>query len=407
MKIKYYILFLLLLAGSSCKQSIQNKSDVLPEFYSDTDSVTYYTTNNVVVDFDNLDKISWSDIFEDLELIPLATKDDCLISQIDKIVFHNDRYYVFDRKQYKVFIFDNSGRFLFKIDNRGQGPGEYPFLDDIQINPYTNHLELLCAMGFVYEYDLSGKHIKTIRVTDDYLRAVHGFVTINTNTILFFAAFHHPYRLVYYDIEKKKIVNETYEEDEALGSMLNNRSFYYYNKGWNFFRPFDRNVYKIGDDNIQITRIFDFGKYNRDLKSAGKFDATNDPYKNYEEITSAFPYWIADVCENNRYIIAYIKLNKVFYNIFYDKKSQQSYVLDEFTIRPSILTNSFAISHCNYDALKTVCPEKMVAKALKEKNSAAPQWDSNPVIVKLFFKKESDNSTLSGFPIPDEKKNRL
>jgi hypothetical protein len=215
--------------------------------YLDNDTASYFSIHNntIPVDFEKPAQASVFDYFKSIELIPLETNDDVLIGRLTKILYHQGRYYAFDRQQYIVFVFDEQGKFIFKIDKRGQGPGEYPFLNDIHINPFTGHLELLCAMGFVYEYDLSGKYINTIRVTDDYLRAVHEFIPLDENAILFYAGFNHPFRLVYYDRNEGKIKAEAYDENNVLGAVSNSCSFYFYREDWYFYRPFDLQVIPV------------------------------------------------------------------------------------------------------------------------------------------------------------------
>ncbi|MDR2119830.1 MAG: 6-bladed beta-propeller [Tannerella sp.] len=97
------------------------------------DKTTHYAIRNstITVDFDKPDEASVFDYFKSVELIPLETNQDVLIGQLRKIIFHNGRYYTFDRQQQTVHVFDDKGKFIFKIDGRGQGPDEYPSLDDM------------------------------------------------------------------------------------------------------------------------------------------------------------------------------------------------------------------------------------------------------------------------------------
>jgi hypothetical protein len=371
----------------SCKQTVQKDTEKVRIANDDTLSCFSIDNHTIPVDFEKTEQASLSDYFENIELIPLETKDDVLIARLSKLLYYKDRYYVLDKQQHIVFVYDAEGRFIFKIDKQGQGPGEYPFLSNIQINPFTNHLELLCAMGFLYEYDLSGKFIKRHHVTNDHLRAVHEFIPINPHTTVFYAAFSYPFRLVYYDLDKVQITNEVYKEDEAMGSMFNNSNFYFYNGDWYFFRPFDRQVHKVGENGIQVAYTWNFGKLNQDLKNIHFSESSrNNSQQLYDEVNRQVSYWMDKIGENNRYVIAYIKVEQDFVNIIFDKKMQQSRLMHEYLIYPHIVTNSYILSYCNPEQLEIFFPTNLLSGKGRELYDKHLSWDDNPIIVKYNFK---------------------
>jgi hypothetical protein len=366
----------------------------------DNDTASYFSINNntILIDFEKPVQVSVFDYFKSVELIPLETINNSLIGRLRKMFYYQGHYYVLDGQQNIVIVFDRDGKFIFKIDKRGQGPGEYPFLNDIHINPATGHLELLCAMGFVYEYDLSGKYINTIRVTNNYLRAVHEFIPLEENTTLFFAAFHHPFRLVYYDRTKEKITHEAYHESDAsggvinMGSVLNFSNFYAYKGDWHFYRPLDRQVYKIEKDTIKVAYMWDFGKFNRDVKKIHFSSPDIQDWRNlYDEICEQFPYMIDETGENNKYVIANIKWQGGDYvNVLFDKSVQQGLFIKKFTesvtIRPYIVTNNYILSYCNPGELKQYITEEMLDEPNKKVFNELKHLDANPIIIKYNFK---------------------
>lgn len=67
-----------------------------------------------------------SSLFDRVEYIPLEAHPDGLFKKADKLIVHNNKYYIFDYfGQNQVNVFDKKGDFLYKIGKRGQGPGEY------------------------------------------------------------------------------------------------------------------------------------------------------------------------------------------------------------------------------------------------------------------------------------------
>ncbi|MDR2425382.1 MAG: 6-bladed beta-propeller [Prevotellaceae bacterium] len=64
------------------------------------------------------------DVETEWDIVPLETTDDCLISQISRVIFQNEMYYILDNTS-MIYLFNSSGKYLRKLDRKGQGPGEY------------------------------------------------------------------------------------------------------------------------------------------------------------------------------------------------------------------------------------------------------------------------------------------
>ena len=86
MKLRY--LFYLLLICFSC-----NRSKSLGDF------------NTIQVDLTNPQVVSLFDYFSHIELIPLETNENSVLGWfMDKIIFHQNRYYVFDERKINVLF---------------------------------------------------------------------------------------------------------------------------------------------------------------------------------------------------------------------------------------------------------------------------------------------------------------
>lgn len=89
------------------------------------------------IDFDNVSSGEFE--IKDIEYIPLETKESCLLGNIHKIIYKNDKFYILDRDQNKgVCIFDKNGRFLSSISKQGEGPGEYIEIMDMDTDNEGN-----------------------------------------------------------------------------------------------------------------------------------------------------------------------------------------------------------------------------------------------------------------------------
>jgi hypothetical protein len=85
-----------------------------------------------------------SEVAEDIDFVPLETTDECVIGREPKLFFSDKYILVYDGQQKAIFLFDKNGKYLRKIGNRGQGPGEYL---------YPSHFDLSGDRLFIWDSD--------------------------------------------------------------------------------------------------------------------------------------------------------------------------------------------------------------------------------------------------------------
>lgn len=105
-------------------------------------------------------------LLKEINYIPLETLESSYIGEIEKIIPFEDRYYVLNGPiASSVACFSSEGKFLFKIQAIGRGPGEYGDLSDFLIDKENRHLELLDLYGKILYFDLlHGNFIKEKRI---------------------------------------------------------------------------------------------------------------------------------------------------------------------------------------------------------------------------------------------------
>lgn len=89
-----------------------------------------------IVKIDNIDKTDFS--VTDIQYIPLETREDVLIGSIDKILFQNNAFYIFDRLNKSIYTFNSEGKILSVINKEGNGPGEYAEIIDVDVDKDGN-----------------------------------------------------------------------------------------------------------------------------------------------------------------------------------------------------------------------------------------------------------------------------
>lgn len=129
--------------------------------------------------------LSPDSLFCGREIVPLETTAESVIQQIDKLEIVNDTLYILDKDQEIIFLFDKTGKYITKIDDKGRAGEEYLYMTDFHIDngilyvPDEGASKVLC-------YNLQGKFqfsFPTIssayNVTTDsnYIYLFHNFST--------------------------------------------------------------------------------------------------------------------------------------------------------------------------------------------------------------------------------------
>ncbi|MDR2232086.1 MAG: 6-bladed beta-propeller [Tannerella sp.] len=127
---------------------------------------------DVVNSIGNYQKVYCSDLFSSMELIPLETREDCLIGMYGTIKYHDGLFFVRNPAGggivsgvlgggiSNLMVFDRSGKFLNSIGRKGQGPEEYIAIGDPFFNPDQSTL-FVDDIRKVIEYDYEGNFIRS------------------------------------------------------------------------------------------------------------------------------------------------------------------------------------------------------------------------------------------------------
>lgn len=263
------------------------------------------------------------DYIADLKYIKLETKSNCLIGNVEKLLFNNDKIYV---KSDGVFVFDKTGKHLFSIANKGKGPGEFISLYDISISENTLYLydndqgKLLC-----YQAD-NGQYLKEISVpySGMELECVNHELFINIGGIP--QVVQTEGQLLTCDLNKPEDYKQYYPKGRLDVGVEN--QLLAYNQACYWIEPFSYKVFKSDKNGMSDYVQFDFGKNNiseNQLKVA----------KTMEDISSlGKANFLSDFYETPAYISAVIYLKEKRYQILYDKLKQKAIACEYFKGEP-------------------------------------------------------------------------
>lgn len=207
----------------------------------------------------NLDQLSIADpqkIFSKIEFIPLETSERSQIVKINQLKYYQGQWYILDKAQSCIFVFDNKGKFIAKIYQQGEGPGKYRSIEYFDI--HNNDIEILDPRGKLLIYDMNGEFQATIN--PDF-QSVFRFTRLDDGLIVFYS-FTDEVLLKYYSeddgqLKSEHILNPAFRL-RLMGNVLN--PFFNLNKRNYFINGTTGNIYLLYKDNIEIINEIDFGK---------------------------------------------------------------------------------------------------------------------------------------------------
>ena len=175
-KMKYLICLLsgfLLLSFSACELFFFSRPNVGElgrnidtRTINDMKMIDSIAENIYIAENESFVKNNVDEFIRIVDYIPLETNENMIIGNIDKLILHNDIFYILDSNKAKsVFIFNKDGSYKGKISRFGQGRNEYRYLRDMELDTINNQLILYDRNdGKVLFFDLDGNFIKTHKV---------------------------------------------------------------------------------------------------------------------------------------------------------------------------------------------------------------------------------------------------
>lgn len=224
----------------------------------------------ITISIDKLDpfqSILDSSIVQNVIHIPLEQTNDCLIGNIDKILFFKDKFYVFDMTVTKaILVFGKSGNFLFKISKLGKGPGEYIEPRDFNLDSDGNIYLWDNGQQKLIKYSDNGTKFQEYKIKIRFWE----FSLLDNNRILVHDVLPpNDANIGVYDITKNKLdiilaKRNIFDDIDVLRFSSN---YLYSSNHTIYFSPrFTNGIYKIGKDAV----MQEFLKINTEMPFATK-----------------------------------------------------------------------------------------------------------------------------------------
>ena len=170
MKPNAVIIIIVLVLVASCKN--ENNTNIRND---NIETISFYKNYQ--------EKLPYSSFVDTIELIPLETTEKSLIGEITRVVFDDNKYYVRSTngmQNAKLYVFDDAGKYLKQIGEKGNGPGEYILFKDFSIN--SNHDIIIADAQKFLVYDEDG--VFSYAISLDTFFSAKEIVCTTTNDIL-------------------------------------------------------------------------------------------------------------------------------------------------------------------------------------------------------------------------------
>ena len=301
-------------SGGSSNASSSNMS------YSE-DGVTVIPMNAQPGDVLNL-----SDFAESIELIPLETRDDCLIGWIPEIIATKNHYVLISgigpTDFQHLYVYDKKGKFIRQISSRGQGGEEFLEVRDIDVVG-----DSIIKMGDVYAlrtFNLEGKQLSSKGIDG----IVEEIVSMKGKTIMFQAANSEAesaenilYQYDEKDVFQRRFFDVPYMASRITSFFSNPRALTRDDEFVYFHFPYDNYIYKIDAETLVYSPMYKVDYGNRTFT-----------WDMFDENVASVKDWVTQSkTEKNASTCQILSLNDYF--LFTSRDNDRNYYLSLYSNR--------------------------------------------------------------------------
>ena len=221
--------------------------------------------------------VNLSEIADSIKLIRLKTEGDDVIGRAIIIVIKKKYIYVQDSLQDIVFVFNKEGKYVSKLNKRGQGPGEYAVMGPLFVDDNEEYIELMdfrrkmvlkysnISFEFIESTPFPNLNFETCKKHDNYYYCATKQYDNFINDIKTIAG------LIIVDDKNnlKTFFNRDVETDNQYYA-IHIESFTINNKNELFMSlMFDNTFYKLKEGEVYPIISVDFGKYGMNNSMVG------------------------------------------------------------------------------------------------------------------------------------------
>ena len=117
---------------------------------------------NLSEDVSTVPSLLLSEVAEKLEIVPLEMTDESVLSDITEMQVTDHNIWIDHGREFYIYRFSRSGKFLNKIGSIGQGPGEYTTYSTFLVDEDKKEVYIIANTNGVLAYDFEGNFKRKI-----------------------------------------------------------------------------------------------------------------------------------------------------------------------------------------------------------------------------------------------------
>lgn len=209
--------------------------------------------------------IPLSVLVENISMVKLETSDSSLISEVTSIEEHKDKLFIYDRVGGNLIVFNEQGKFLYKIGERGSRPGQFHKVDSwcfdslsnriICIDDFQHKIKIFTEEGtFVTEFFTNVYSTKIQYLDNEHIVLYNNFNSANENF---------PYNLIFLNLKDNKVDRMELPIDPVKSrTFLTAQTPFVTNSQGLFYNfPYSYDIYKIATSSVEKKYHINFSNH--------------------------------------------------------------------------------------------------------------------------------------------------
>lgn len=345
----------------------------------------------VPVNMKQLKKGLMADLFSKVELLPLETTDEAIVSHVIDYEYVKDAYHIVTDKNFRIHVFDKNGKLIsHSAGIIGQGPEEYWTLIDVFYNPLTKTIEVLTAEKTVMSYDSHFKFVEKKRIANDVKELIQYACPISKDVYLLLPSFCEGgmTHVFFYDFKKQAVVKDVVLDHPA---KLNGVKQHFRRDGSELYITPNLSAfsgYRVNQKTYELEPLFqlDFGPDNMDLALMKKKYPNGLGVSAYEQNESVCPMPM-ETWFNNQYIVSAIEQQGLYSTFVYNRETKESKLLEREYTNKQLSADYYTLDGSSLLAISLTAYMDVFVDTtlLDEANKAiwdAIDYDDNPVVIR-------------------------
>lgn len=347
------------------------------------------------------DFLDLSDVLSDsIEIVPLETTEECLMSNVRQIELYKDKIYVLDERESKVYVFSTSGCYLHSIGRKGRGPGEYSILSCFTIMEDSMIIQDQYSHKFVV-YDLNGNSCREIPYGAYHLE-IMSFDNIAYLISNYWQSSYGNINLFKFDFNTSSVISSEIsfaeKEKAKVGYGLIRYSSRYVDEATLIY-PLNDTIYTLKKDVVYPSYVIRFTARNLpenldvDSDELFRYVRKNRYLKGLDYLQNAKDYLLGYYLENSVKYFLYDKKNasvrigkwlrigllgNMFVHYFYTTANGELYIIQD--------SGMFST---NWKSMGTYCTNSYYREKIDSIVSKIGD-DSNPILIKCKFREKDE-----------------